>query len=275
MTSLIGYRRDDAENESSIQDDAPMKHGLWFLIVVAASLGIVVELAIAQLDVDPARISIEVQPFYNFNGPKIAVGSFSPGLASKDEKEFAATIVKMRKSWEKLTFAEMYVAAIRLYDLGYRKESVYWFYSAQYRGRLFAMLVDQDKLGSIGDPGFELFHAQDAFYQLAGPFINGYGFGDFDHLAEVLQRVQKEGQTIPDFKTIYPKVLFKPESQWKAENKSLSDGMGELRTIVKTEKDGLKKDRIENGTEARFAKLKSKDLPKPPGPTPKADKPMD
>ena len=74
------------------------------------------------------------------------------------------------------TFPELYVAAIRLYDLGYRKEAIYWFYSAQYRGRQFGVLLDQTKMGSIGSPGFELLHAQNAFYQLVGPYINGYAF---------------------------------------------------------------------------------------------------
>ena len=75
----------------------------------------------------------------------------------------------MKQDWDRLTFPELYVAAIRLYDLGYRKEAVYWFYSAQYRGRQFGVLLDQTKMGSIGSPGFELLHAQNAFYQLVGP----------------------------------------------------------------------------------------------------------
>src|SRR5207244_10164755 len=80
-------------------------------------------------------------------------------------------------------------AAIRLYDLGYRKESVYWFYSAQYLGRQFGVLLDQTKMGSIGSPGFELLHAQNAFYQLVGPYINGYAFGDMDGLVKIVERV--------------------------------------------------------------------------------------
>ena len=97
----------------------------------------------------------------------------------------------MKKSWDTLNFADTYVAAIRLYDLGFRKESIYWFYSAQYRGRLFASLIDRDKMGSMGDPGFELFQAQNAFQQLVGPYINGYAFGDIDQLVPIIERVQR------------------------------------------------------------------------------------
>ena len=243
------------------------------LFCLAIAIALCADSAVAQPETDPAHIGIEVTPFYNSKGPAIEVGPFSKGLASKNEEEFEATISKMQKSWDKLSFAEMYVAAIRLYDLGYRKEAVYWFYSAQYRGRLFGMLVDQSKLGEIGDPGFELFHAQNAFYQLVGPFVNGYGFGDPDHVREVVQRVLKEGQKLPDIKATYRGVHFKDESKWKAEHKQLNDGLGELLTLIKEQKDDIKQQRIDNGVEAKFGKLKSRELTKRAEPAPKTDKP--
>src|SRR5207237_8033998 len=122
---------------------------------------------------EPTRIEVYFTPYYNSKGPVIDVGRFSSGLAAKNESEFVATISKMRRSWDTLNFPETYVAAIRLYDLGFRKESIYWFYSAQYRGRLFATLIDHEKMGSVGNAGFELFQAQNAFQQLVGPYING------------------------------------------------------------------------------------------------------
>ena len=117
---------------------------------------------------DPARFEVYVTPYYNSKGPTINVGPFSKGLGANSEPEFVATIAKMKQSWDNLSFPETYVAAIRLYDLGFRKEAIYWFYSAQYRGRLLATLVDRDKMGSIGDPGFELVQAANAFQQLVG-----------------------------------------------------------------------------------------------------------
>src|SRR6266481_5245399 len=140
---------------------------------------------------DASHIDVYVTPYYNSKGPSVSVGRFSSGLASTKQDEFLATITKMKKDWDQLTFPELYVAAIRLYDLGYRKEAVYWFYSAQYRGRQFGILLDQSKMGSIGSPGFELLQAQNAFYQLVGPYINGYAFGDIDDLAKIVERVQK------------------------------------------------------------------------------------
>ncbi len=160
----------------------------------------------------------------------------------------------MKKSWDTLNFAETYVAAIRLYDLGFRKESIYWFYSAQYRGRLFASLIDRDKMGSMGDPGFELFQAQNAFQQLVGPYINGYAFGDIDQLVPIIERVQREGKVVPDLTKIYPRVTFKPKSEWDAGNKGLNEGLTKLLVTLKNEKASIKQQRIEHGMEAKFSK---------------------
>src|SRR5215831_14861209 len=96
---------------------------------------------------DPARIEIYVTPYYNSEGPTINVGPFSKGLGANSEREFVGTIAKMKQSWNNLSFPEMYVGAIRLYDRGFRKGSIYWFYSAQYQGRLVATLLDREKNG--------------------------------------------------------------------------------------------------------------------------------
>ena len=215
-----------------------------------------------QTITDPAHIDVYVTPYYNSKGPDIEVGAFSSGLAAKNEPEFVATIAKMKESWDTLNFAETYAAAIRLYDLGFRKESIYWFYSAQYRGRLLASLIDRDKMGSMGAPGFELYQAQNAFQQLVGPYINGYAFGDIDQLGPIIERVVKEGRTVPDLTKIYPRVAFKPKSEWDAANKGLNEGLTKMLVTLKNEKASIKQQRIEHGMEAKFSKLPSKDLPK-------------
>jgi hypothetical protein len=218
-------------------------------------------LAGGQTITDPAHIEVYVTPYYDSKGPAIDVGPFSSGLASKNEPEFVATIAKMKQSSDTLNFAETYVAAIRLYDLGFRKESIYWFYSAQYRGRLLATLIDRDKMGSMGDHGFELVQAQNAFQQLVGPYINGYAFGDIDQLIPIVERVQKEGKAVPDLTKIYPRVTLKPKSEWDAGNTGLNEGLTKLLMTLKNEKASIKQQRIERGMEAKFSKLPSKDLP--------------
>ena len=222
--------------------------------------------AAGQTITDPTRIEVYITPFYNSKGSVIDVGQFSSGLAAKNESEFVATISKMKQSWDTLNFPETYVAAIRLYDLGFRRESIYWFYSAQYRGRLLAILIDQEKMGTIGNRGFELFHAQNAFQQIVGPYINGYAFGDIDQLIPIVERVQSEGKVVPDLTKIYPGVAFKPKSEWDAGNKGLNDGLTKLLMTLKEQKASIKQQRMERGMEAKFSKLPNKSLPKGPGP---------
>jgi len=229
----------------------------WLSLVVFA----VTVSGFAQGVADPSHIEVYITPYYNSKGPTVDVGPFSKGLAAKSEPEFVATIAKMKQSWNELRFPEMYVAAIRLYDLGFRKESIYWFYSAQYRGRLLGSLVDREKMGSIGAPAFELVHAEDAFQQLVGPYINGYAFGDTDLLGQIVTRVQNENGTVADLEKIYPGVAFKPRSQWPSDNAGLNDGLTTFLTMLKGQAASIKKTRAENGTEAKFSKLTSTDLP--------------
>ena len=239
-----------------------MKHNLIALVFVVVCSG----LAAAQTITDPAHIEVYITPYYNSKGPAVDVGPFSNGLAAKSESEFLAALAKMKASWETLNFPEVYVAAIRLYDLGFRKDSIYWFYSAQYRGRLLATLIDKEKMGSIGSTGFELFQAQNAFQQLVGPYINGYAFGNIDQLIPIIERVQREGKVVPDLTRIYPGVALKTKPEWDAGNNGLNEGLTKLLMTLKNEKASIKQQRTEHGMEAKFGKLPSKDLPKASGP---------
>jgi hypothetical protein len=231
-----------------------------FLLLFLATMAFRGAAAVAQDMRDPAHIEIQVTPFYDAAGPKIQAGTFSAGLASASEPEFVATIRKMKQSWDKLGFPEMYVAAIRLYDLGYRNEAVYWFYSAQYRGKLFGTVLDQANMGSLGEPGFELFHAAGAFQQLAGMWINGYAFGNVDQLLQTIQRVQKEGLVLPDLKAAYRGVTFKDEVEWKAANSGVNDGLNEFLAVLKAQRSNIHQQRVDRGIEAKFSGLTSKEL---------------
>jgi hypothetical protein len=229
-------------------------------LILLTSLG---EIARAE-NTDPAHMAIKVAPLYNSTGPAISVGPYSAGLASADPTQFLATIAAMKKNWAQLRFAELYVAAIRLYDLGYRKESIYWYYTAQYRGRQFALLVDPAKIGTAGAPAFDLVQIENAFRQLVGSYINGYAFGDLNTLAAILTGVQVEGRaTIQDLTALYPGVAFQDKSQWAAVNGALADQMGGFIQMVKTQQASIAQQRINNGVAAKFAQVTSKDLPGP------------
>jgi hypothetical protein len=230
-----------------------------FLPLCAAIVGWI-SLKAAQPATDYSHIDVYITPFYNSQGPTVDVGRRSSGLSTVKEEEFLATIGTMKKDWDKLTFPELYVAAIRLYDFGFRKESIYWFYSAQYRGRQFGTLLDRTKMGDIGSAGFELLQAESAFYQLIGPYINGYAFADTNGLVEIVERVQREGRQIPDLAAIYPGVAFKKKSEWKSANAELADGMGKLISMLKEKKEEIRRQRVEQGIEEKFSILTNKEL---------------
>jgi hypothetical protein len=240
------------------------------VLALLASADLAVGQAMKTMN-NPAHIDVYVTPYYNSAGPTIDVGPFSKGLGSGSEAEFVTTVSKMKGSWNNLKFPEMYVGAIRLYDRGFRNEAVYWFYSAQYRGRLLTSLLDEGRIGTIGDPGFELAQAENAFQQLVGQYINGYAFGHIDDLARIIQRVQKEGKAIPDLNRVYPGVNFKNRSQWGTLNQELNEGMGGLLGMLKDQKSGIKQQRVESGIEASFSKLTSKELPNGSSSRPTAD----
>lgn len=212
---------------------------------------------------DPARISVYVTPFYDSKGPVIKIGRFGPGLASKDPKKFLSTIRKMQSQWLQLTFMELYVAAIRLYDLGYRNDAVYWFYTAQYRGRQFTAFLNPAKVGSVGSPAFELRAANAAFMETAGTWFNGYAFRDPNAMVGIVRRVQREGRAaIPNVAKIYPSVDFIDPRLWPAANAKLASGMDLLIAYLTQHQDEIKKQRMANGAEATFSRLSNKELPK-------------
>lgn len=216
---------------------------------------------LATLGVDSAHINAYVTPYYNSDGPSIHVGKFSGGLASKDDRRFIATILQMKRQWRQLNFAELYVGAIQLYDRGYRNEATYWFYTAQYQGRLFGQLVDQRKMGSMGSPGFELVHAFEAFVQLVGPDINGYAFGNLGELTSIIHQVQRDQQNVVDLGAIYPRVAFAPKSQWQSTNATTNTGMDQLTDFIMKNSGQIESKRNANGSAARFGRLTSKRFP--------------
>jgi hypothetical protein len=236
------------------------EHMLKRYLALAVLAGSVVTAAPAVAD-DPGRIDAYVTPYYDSTGPTIRIGKYSTGLATKNSGTFVSTVLAMKRQWERLNFVELYVAAIRLYDAGYRNEATYWFYTAQFRGRQFATLVDRDKMGGVGAPAFELYHAQDAFFQLVGPNVNGYAFGDVDGLLTIVRKVEDENRTVPNLQTTYPGVSFIHRAKWQQQNAGIEAGLAELANSLNAQRASIAQQRAQNGTAARFGHLTSKRFP--------------
>jgi hypothetical protein len=201
---------------------------------------------------DRPRMPIYVTPYYNSDGPKIQVGEPGKALASADAGTILRVCDRLKKDRDKLRAEVMYVAAVRLYDLGKKDEAVYWFYTAQYRARVFGAILDKDKIGTIGSEAFELQQAYNAFNQLAGKYLNGYAFGRLETLEKTLQRVVEEGKAMPRYGELYPGVAFAPAETWAAKNDEVSRGLSGLITYIKTNADAIKEQRKASGVDGKY-----------------------
>ena len=125
---------------------------------------------------------------------------------------------------------QMFALSARLYSLGAKDESVYWFYHGQYRARLFRRaLRDYNSVrGRIGNKAFELWSAYSAFMQLNGTYLNGYAGCDLDKWLLVIRKVQHENKEVPALNRIFENVLFKSKDEWSDINSNVSTGMDGL-----------------------------------------------
>jgi len=238
MLGGCGQKNDDATQPSVPQSSAPQPRDTANAEVVGKAA---------------TPIPIYVTPFYNSEGPQIDVGPFSKQLAAANADTITEVAAAMKKQWGTLSVESMYVTAIRLYDLGKKDEAVYWFYSAQYRARLFGSIVSEDNPKSVGGNAFEASAGQGSFQHLAGEYINGYALGKLDMLKATIKTVQSEyAKTLPQFSAIYPKVSFIPAGEWSDKNKEIAAGLAKLLDMIETRADEIKAQRKQNGIEGKY-----------------------
>jgi hypothetical protein len=106
----------------------------------------------AQPEINPPHIDVHVTPYYDSKGPAVKVGRFSAGLASAKENDFITTIAEMKKDWNRLTFPELYIGAIRLYDWAIEKK--------QFTGFILPSIVVDSLVSCWIRPGWEASVAQ-------------------------------------------------------------------------------------------------------------------
>ncbi|HEX5810269.1 MAG TPA: hypothetical protein VFY25_16480, partial [Anaerolineales bacterium] len=105
--------------------------------------------AVPQSSAPP--IPVLVPRFYNSEALQIRVGDYSQQLSTDDLQELTLLEQEMAQHRDRLTPEQMFVLAIRLYDLGEKDSSVYWFYEAQFRAKLFRESLDADHIAGISE----------------------------------------------------------------------------------------------------------------------------
>lgn len=113
----------------------------------------------------------------------------------------------------------------------------------------------------MGSRAFELDHAQNAFFQLVGPYINAYAFGDVESLKSTLKRVLDESRTIGNLNSMYPGVAFNDRKQWNAVNKEIGDGLAGLISALEESSVSIRQQRDEHGITAAIAALEDRPFP--------------
>ena len=212
--------------------------------------------AIGQDQQQTGRMPVYMIPIYDFRGPTIDVGQFSEELARADEKSILAVVVPMRKKWTSLSVEQMYVAAIRLFDLGHKDEAVYWFYSAQYRSRVFLRTLETLETDFGENPDEETIRGmgsaelQVASFSVIGVFINEYAFRDPERLGTTIQKVKNEYKSLPDMKMLYPFLKHVPDEKWNTAHREIDEALVELQDLVGSLK-GLKGDDVKTALEEK------------------------
>ena len=175
-----------------------------FRRVAAASMILFASTAFAA---EPVRhIGIYVQPFYESarspgERPRVAVGAqFNDLLSSNKREDILAARDRILAGSKLVTPMTMMVLAIRLYDVGLRDDSVFWFYVAKDRYIVMSDVLD------VKAP--QLVLADEAvrnFATLAGPVINGYAFCDL-----ASQKAQ-HGKAVEWVEANPYEVMFRPD----------------------------------------------------------------
>lgn len=213
--------------------------------------------------VDFTFIKGKVEPYYDSEGLKINVGRYSNDLAIKDEKQFLTAMFKIKENWDNLTVEELFVGSIRLYDMEFRDEAVYWFYSAQFRAKVYQGSLAQPMAEKMGDAKFDLQQVQKDFFKATGQYINGFAFRSLDKVGKVIERVNKDSEKLPEMSKIYPNTSFVEPGKQKEIVQKTAEDLVKVSSMLIEKKDEIKKMRADNGIDLKFTLIRNKEFVKP------------
>lgn len=197
-------------------------------------------------------IAAYVPPFYYFGGPEINVGEYSDDLA-RDLPQFGRVIRKMESNKMTLRPEQMYVASIRLYELGENETAILWFYRAFYRARLFTELVESGK--KTNTMASALKDTYLGFHQQVGPFLNGVAGCDTDRWIDVINQVIQENAELPDMNILYgDKIRFIPDEHWHDKNQEVASSMKDLIQGLESLRPSWQEMRDSNGLNQRHCR---------------------
>ncbi|MCC7115953.1 MAG: hypothetical protein IT520_16405 [Burkholderiales bacterium] len=225
--------------------------------IVTIASGLV--LAASAFANEPVRhVGIYVTPYYEAarepgGTPSISVAkTYDARLASNRAEDLRRVRDDIAANNAMLTPMTLMVLAIRLYDVGLRDDSVFWFYAAKNRYATLAEVAD------VKAP--QLAQVEDAvrnFATLAGPVINGYAFCDIAKQQAAAARALAWAIDNPYQALFLPQVPARPGERAR----NLERALGMLKTAVAREREylsqpknvaELQRQRQENGADRRY-----------------------
>lgn len=202
-----------------------------------------------------SRIAVDIPPYYMHNGHRADVGAYSEGLSAADRNVVLQTASNMEKDWKNLPVTAMYVAALRLFEIGERDRALYWYEAAKYRAALFMKLLDgTSDMNRMGSKAFELSRAHTTFFLALRPYIGEYGLCDIGNYQKTAARAGFGRDDTPKLDTIYPGVVFLPDEKWPAAVKKVNEDFE--RQVERTAEtyETIVKQRKAAGTQEQYCK---------------------
>jgi hypothetical protein len=221
----------------------------------SAPLPAIPTVAAEPISTQPASvvaIPIHVPRFYSSEGLQIQVGNYSQQLGTEDLQELTVLEQEMARQKDELTPQQMFVLAIRLYDLGEKDNSVYWFYEAQFRAKLFLKTLDADHFAGISELSSGLLASYEAFTELAGEYINGYAGCDVDNWVKIAKIVKDNNPKPPELDKLFPEAVFVERSQWQRINDEVGAGLGVLIDELAKSKEAIRQQREATDQDSRY-----------------------
>ena len=173
-------------------------------------------------------------------------------LASNNPDDVARVRDLIQKEGANITPMTLMVLAIRLYDVGHRDDSVFWFYAAKNRFITAMRVADMRarELAGVQD-------AMASFVTLAGPVINGYAFCDIQKQQTIAKNALKWTIEHPYTALLNPAIPALPGDRKENIRKSfneLMDGLAKEEAYLGSTPnvEALKKQRRENGADVKY-----------------------
>jgi hypothetical protein len=198
------------------------------------------------------HIPFYAEPYYNYDPLKITIGKYKKELLTNDTSELTILAGKIKADINNTDIESLYFLSIRLYDLGKKDYAFYWFQTAKARARIFMNMLDPEKIGSIGDETFELKQLFITFNQIVGEYLNGYGLNDIDKGLAVFEKVKSEVKDIQSYKGVYKNIRFLDDKNIETEKTNKEKDLAQTIDYIKTHKEEIRKQRIDNGTQDKY-----------------------